>query len=729
MKRLILRISALVTVVVLGLIAIAQAQRGAPTPSDPSEGPSRTEFASGEEGEPKPIVPEGGARFMPAPPTRMSTENPLRGGGFPSSPNPVRSVANERELPVSPGTSAAVDPPPAVTVAQGSASPVADRYSASAARTATDIPSTTDPPPSMADPPRSGRSAFPQIVGPASAAELPPAGYASTGTPGGTGTAVTSDPVGTAPPASTMRPAPREPAPFQLDPRAPSSSIPSPDSTLPPPSRFGESRLTPPRDPMSVGQGIDDAAEGDGIGQPGSKLLEGPQTPQLTIQKFAPAEIQVGRAAKLRIKVTNTGQTAASGVEVRDQVPRGTQLVGTTPQAQRGVRGELIWDLGAMQPGQEEIVEVELMPTAEGEIGSVATVRFNAEASARSIATKPELVVEVACPSRVTIGEDVILAITVSNPGTGVATGVVLEEHVPAGLQHTAGTELEYEVGTLKPNEARKLELTLEAARPGPYTNLLVVRGDANLRTENKREVTIVAPQLDVAMDGPNRRYLERKATYTVSISNPGTAPARAVELVAQLPHGLDFVSADNQGHYDQSTRTVLWRLAELPINTTGSVKLTTMPMEAGQKTIRIAGTAEKVSPVEKQQPVQIEGIAAILFQVVDVDDPIEKGGETAYEIRVVNQGSKAATNVQIVAQVPPEMKIIAAEGPVRHLVNGNQVRFESLSRLAPKADTTYRVRVQGLQPGDLRIRVQLQADEMDTPVVKEESTRVYSDE
>jgi hypothetical protein len=53
---------------------------------------------------------------------------------------------------------------------------------------------------------------------------------------------------------------------------------------------------------------------------------------------------------------------------------------------------------------------------------------------------------------------------------------------------------------------------------------------------------------------------------------------------------------------------------------------------------------------------------------------------------------------------------------------------FEPLPRLAPKADTTYRIRVQGIQPGDLRLRVELSTDEISQPVNKEESTRVYSD-
>jgi uncharacterized repeat protein (TIGR01451 family) len=126
-----------------------------------------------------------------------------------------------------------------------------------------------------------------------------------------------------------------------------------------------------------------------------------------------------------------------------------------------------------------------------------------------------------------------------------------------------------------------------------------------------------------------------------------------------------------------------------------------------------------------------VEGIAAIKFEVVDVTDPIEVGGETIYEVRVVNQGSKAATNVRLAVLLPPQIRAVAGEGPTRHRLDrqGSQVVFEGLPRLAPKADVTYRIRAEGLAPGDLRICAQLLSDEMLTPVTKQESTRVYSDE
>jgi len=173
----------------------------------------------------------------------------------------------------------------------------------------------------------------------------------------------------------------------------------------------------------------------------------------------------------------------------------------------------------------------------------------------------------------------------------------------------------------------------------------------------------------------------------------------------------------------------VRWRLEELPANETGSVELVTMPVEAGKHVIGLRGTAQKGLAVEKEQPVLVEGIAAILFQVADTVDPIEVGGETTYEVRVANQGSKAAANVQLAIDLPPEVKFQTAEGPTRYRIEGNHVAFDGLAQLAPKADASYRVRVKAVRPGDLRARFQLMTDDMQSPVMKEESTRVYADE
>jgi uncharacterized repeat protein (TIGR01451 family) len=327
------------------------------------------------------------------------------------------------------------------------------------------------------------------------------------------------------------------------------------------------------------------------------------------------------------------------------------------------------------------------------------------------------------------IGAEVPLKIKITNPGSGAATGVVVTEKVPQGLKHTAGDELEFEVGVLKPGETRELELSLTAATAGSVVNTLTAKGDANLKAEDQVEVEVIAPGLKVGVSGPKRRFLERSATYNISVSNPGTAPAKDIELVSTLPKGLKFVEANNAGQYDAATHSVYWSLEELPAQETGTVTLTAMPVEPGELKLQVKGQAKQGLADQQEETTTVEGLAAVQFELVDVNDPIEVNGQTTYEIRVTNSGSKAATNLRLVALLPPEMKAVGAEGPSRHVVDGQRVLFDPVRTLAPKADTTYTVKVQGLQAGDLRIRVQLLTDEIRNPITKEESTRVYTDE
>lgn len=477
--------------------------------------------------------------------------------------------------------------------------------------------------------------------------------------------------------------------------------------------------------PSALGQ----SGFGEGVGQPGDAALEGPQSPQVTLQKTAPEEIQVGQPAIFKIVVRNSGAITARNVEVRDEIPFGTRLLGTTPQANRGVQGELVWSLGTLKPGDEITIEEELMPLQEGDIGSVATVRFGASATARTRATKPQLLVECRAPERVLIGDDVNLIITISNPGTGVASNVILEERVPPELQHPAGTELENPLGDLQPNESREVQLQLKAVRAGVVSNLLAARADGNLKVEDTQEIEVLAPQLEVQIDGPSKRFLERKGTHTITISNPGTAPAKNVHLTVSIPPGMDFVEANNAGSYDEATRKVHWMLEELPVRQQGQVKLVTIPTQEGTQELTASAQADLGVTAEEQLAVSVEGIAAILFQVADAEDPIAVDGETTYEIRVVNQGTKAAENVQVLAVLPEQMRPVAADGPTANTIEGNEIVFDRLARLAPKAETTYRVRVKGLEPGNQRVRVQLVSDDIRVPVTKEESTHVFADQ
>jgi uncharacterized repeat protein (TIGR01451 family) len=234
---------------------------------------------------------------------------------------------------------------------------------------------------------------------------------------------------------------------------------------------------------------------------------------------------------------------------------------------------------------------------------------------------------------------------------------------------------------------------------------------------------------LKVSVAGPKQRYLERPATYTVSVNNPGTAPAKEVQLVTQLPKGLQFVSADNYGEYDAATHSVRWSLAELPANEQGAVELTALPVEPGEHTLQIAGRAEQGLEDRTETRVVVEGLVALSFEVNAADGAIEVGGETSYDITVTNQGSKPAANVQVVAVVPAGLRATNGQGATRHVVQGDRIVFAPLAQLAPKAEAKFRVQIQGLRAGDQRTKIMVTADEVQEPITKEQGTLVYADQ
>jgi hypothetical protein len=221
---------------------------------------------------------------------------------------------------------------------------------------------------------------------------------------------------------------------------------------------------------------------------------------------------------------------------------------------------------------------------------------------------------------------------------------------------------------------------------------------------------------------------LDRKATYTVTVSNPGTASAKEIELVTILPKGMKFVEANNHGAYDATKHAVLWSLEELPADRQGDVSLTLVAIEPGEQKLRVEGRSKDGLADESEETVSVEGVAGLSCQVVDLADPIEVGSDASYEIHVVNSGSKSASNVQVLVQLPKELQPADAQGPTGHEIRGTLIAFEPLTRLAPKERKTFKIKAQAVGAGDLRINVEVKCDDLSQPITQQEVTRAFSD-
>jgi uncharacterized repeat protein (TIGR01451 family) len=460
--------------------------------------------------------------------------------------------------------------------------------------------------------------------------------------------------------------------------------------------------------------------------------MVGPQQPTIAVEKYAPPEVQVGRPATFEIMVKNVGKVPAYDVTVTDEVPRGCRYRQASPQPTQSQTGGLVWKLGAMKPGEEKIIELQLVPETEGEIGSVAQVSFQAKAGAQSIVTRPKIAITHEAPQQAHAGDAVTVRLTITNSGTGAASNLIMLSDVPDGLLHEAGHNLETQVNPLRPGESTQVNLVMKAVKAGQFEQAFVIESDGQVVAEDTARFTIVAPGLQVALTGPKKRYVERPATHTLTIANPGTAAAKDVDVVAYLPRGFKFVStapAEAGGQYIPNQHAIVWGIEELAAGASAAVQLTTIPVEAGDQKLRVEARSKNGLTADYEQLVEVDAVSELPFTIHDLADPIEIGSDTAYEIRVSNRGAKDATNVVISVAFPPDLKPLAGDGAAKAAVSGQRIDFAPIGRLAPGSEAVVRVTAQGLRAGDHRIAVSLISDEQQTPITREESTRVYADQ
>jgi uncharacterized membrane protein len=194
------------------------------------------------------------------------------------------------------------------------------------------------------------------------------------------------------------------------------------------------------------------------------------------------------------------------------------------------------------------------------------------------------------------------------------------------------------------------------------------------------------------------------------------------------VPEGFDFVKADKGGQYDPATRTVTWFVGRMESGQNVQVRVQLNPTTVGTFQHRAGALSEHGARAETTYETRVDGTASLVLEIVDLDDPVEVGAETAYEIRVSNEGTKAAQDVSIGCELPLGVQLLNAKGPAEHVADGSLLVFKPIPSLEPGKTALYRVQVKGTVEGQQRFRVRLASDSTKEPLVFEELTKFYID-
>jgi uncharacterized repeat protein (TIGR01451 family) len=455
----------------------------------------------------------------------------------------------------------------------------------------------------------------------------------------------------------------------------------------------------------------------------------GRQEPAVSVEWVAPPSAKLNQPLPCQIVVRNLCPSPVHQLVVRYPLPAGVTVRSSEPKAvQEGT--SLVWSFGSLPPGQMKRIDLQLVAQERGELTCNATVTFSGTSSARVQIREPKLQIKMLGIDKVVVGDTVTVQCIVSNPGDGATDLVKVKATLPEGLEHSRGRVLEFEVGNLAPQESRPVSLVCTAKSEGQQTVQVTALGEGNLTASETVKVEVLAPRLDLAVAGPKQRYIDRPAVFQFRISNPSLAPATNVTLTDVLPAGFKFHSASSGGRHDEATRTVAWVVGDLMPGQTREVSLNLVAASAGDHRQVASVNAARGAKSEVDVVTHVEGLSALLMEMVDVEDPVEVGADTAYEIRITNTGTKPETNLELVCSLPEKMELMGAKNAAgsKFRLEGRDVIFEPLPRLAPKADVIYRIQVRGTAPGDMRFRARIRADGLSEPVLREESTKVYSE-
>jgi len=429
----------------------------------------------------------------------------------------------------------------------------------------------------------------------------------------------------------------------------------------------------------------------------------------------------------MELVVANAGGAGANEVAVDVYLPASIRITEEKPEP-NNVSDHATWRFPSIGPGEDRRISLTMIPSERGEISANANVRYTSAATTKINVEEPMLKLAIAGPQDVSVGEAAPHVVTIGNPGTGVAHNVSLEVNIPDGLEHPKGSRLVMDLGSLAPNETRTVKLSMTARAGGDQQIRVDAKAGSELHQTAVAKMKVLAPSLKLEVAGPAIRYVGRDARYSLHVKNDGATTTNNVRAVFIVPKGAQFVSASNGGTYDENTRLVTWFLGSIEAGKAPELTVKLRPTELGDIPAIAKVVSEHGASAEAKTITKVDGAASLVLEVLDLEDPVEVGKETAYEIRVRNDGSKEAQNVGLSVELPTAISLIGVKAPVEYLAESGLVVFKSLPMLPPGKTAIFQITVKGRDEGNQRLRARITSDSIQEPLTVEELTKFYAD-
>ena len=208
-------------------------------------------------------------------------------------------------------------------------------------------------------------------------------------------------------------------------------------------------------------------------------------------------------------------------------------------------------------------------------------------------------------------------------------------------------------------NGAATVTLTQASPTTGDNTVDISVKDTDNRATFTHTVTkTWVAQDIAVDKEGPATLGLLDEGSYSITVTNNGTAVAPDVQLVDQLPAGLQYVSASREP--DQNANNVLsWSLGDIAVGESASVTVMLQGIATGDQENTVTAVSGEYSGTDS---VTTSVMAGSLLVSKTGPGQVNFNEEFSYEVTVSNNGNGALTNVVVADTLPAQFALVSSE-------------------------------------------------------------------
>lgn len=457
-----------------------------------------------------------------------------------------------------------------------------------------------------------------------------------------------------------------------------------------------------------------------------SKIYPTPEFALIQMDKVIPNEVRLKKPFDYSIRVTNLTNTTLTNVVVTEELSGNFKYTSSEPTAKENATN-LVWNIDSLGPRASEqiLVSGTAANTEPLKLSTTVVTHFDPASTVVKV-VQPKLELTQTTPAQAAVCDVIPVEIAITNSGTGTAKNVRFEASLSEGLQTINGnSELSIDIGTLEEKQSRRYFAKLQAAESGKYVCKAEVSASGLEDVSQKAIIAVGKPELVLKKTGPEKQYVGRPVTYEITISNESDSPARDTVIEDIIPQGITSLKT-SVGAKLYRSRNLIWQLGTLEPKNSEKLYVSYVPTRAGTLADKITATAHCADSVTASAETEIAGISGVLLEVIDVEDPVEIGSTTMYEIKVTNQGSAPATGINITCTLEDSIQYVSSHGPTAGTMEGNVLTFAPLPTLPPKVDAAWRVVIKAVQPVDSLFKATMTTDQLSRPVEESEATHLY---